>query len=241
MSLSLHRKRIRELIDDSDIKDAPTAYYTLFHDPKKSDLHTAVNEDGSAVGFVGSFQTGQDLFRRLVTMKCQHVEVARDLLAETLIAGRHYIFFANLSQLQVLDGNLQLENERILEIYRLETTRFQPEINVMVVHKQALNGTPRCEINSSGSGAVAGVNWMSPGFAEIYVQVDEAARGRGWGKSVVSALTETLLRVGRTPLYLVESNNVASRQLAERVGFVNTGSRQVYADAVYGEDDKAGG
>jgi hypothetical protein len=35
-------------------------------------------------------------------------------------------------------------------------------------------------------------------------------------------------------LYLAESNNVASRQLAERVGFVNTGSRQVFADAVYG-------
>jgi ribosomal protein S18 acetylase RimI-like enzyme len=233
MTLSLERKRIRELVDDSDIKDAPSAYYALFHDPQKSDLHTAVNGDGKTVGFVGSFQTGQDLFRRLVTMKCQQVDVAKELLAETLVVGRHYLFFANLSQLQVLDGNLQLENERILEIYRLETIRFQPEINVMVVHKQAPNGTPRCEINSSGYGAVAGVNWMSPGFAEIYVQVDEATRGRGWGKSVVSALTETLLRMGRTPLYLVESNNVASRQLAEGVGFVNTGSRQVFADAIY--------
>lgn len=233
MSLSLHRKRIRQMMDDSDIKDAPTAYYALFHDPKKSALYSAVNGEDKAVGFVGTFQTGLDLFRPLLTMKCKNAEITKGLLSQALTPGRPYIFFANLSQLQVLDGNLHLENERILEIYRLDSTRFQPEMNVMVVHNQAPNGMPRCEINSGGQSAVAGVNWMSPGFAEIYVHVDEATRQRGWGKSVVAALTDTLLRMGRPPLYLVESNNATSRQLAESVGYINTGSRQVYADALY--------
>ncbi len=95
------------------------------------------------------------------------------------------------------------------------------------------DGTPRCAIESSDLRAVAGVNWQSPAFAEIYVHTDAAARQRGWGESVVSAVTQAVLEGGRIPLYLVESDNEPSRALAEKLGYVDTGGRQVYADVVY--------
>ena len=34
------------------------------------------------------------------------------------------------------------------------------------------DGSPRCVIETAGLEAVAGLNWSSPGFAEIYVHVD---------------------------------------------------------------------
>jgi ribosomal protein S18 acetylase RimI-like enzyme len=197
-----------------------------------------VDEQGVAQGFVGRFQTGQDLFRPLVTMRCRTAGAARELLKLALAPGRPYIFFANLNQLSLAAEGLRLENERIFSIYRLEVTCFQPVINVLVQHKTAANGAPRCEIRSGEVAAVAGVNWQSPSFAEIYVETDPAVRERGWGRSVVTALCERLLRDGRFPLYLVEPRNEASCALAESVGFVDTGSRQVYADATYQAADQ---
>jgi predicted GNAT family acetyltransferase len=46
-------------------------------------------------------------------------------------------------------------------------------------------------------------------------------------------VTQAVLAGGRTPLYLVESDNDPSRELAEKLGYVDTGAQQVYADAVY--------
>lgn len=232
-SLSEQRKLVRQLVDDTNPKDAPTAYYALFHDPKRSALFTATGSNGKATGFVGRFQTGIDLFRPVVTMVVRHPEVADELLPQALMPGRPYIFFANLNQLPMISDHLQIENQRILQIYRLEVTHFQPQVNVLVVRKRSPNDTPVCEINSRGVKAIAGVNWQSPGFAEIYVHVDEPARERGWGKSVVAALVDELLREGRRPIYLVESRNEASRRLSESLGFVDTGYRQVYADTVF--------
>jgi predicted GNAT family acetyltransferase len=80
---------------------------------------------------------------------------------------------------------------------------------------------------------VAGVNWQSPAFAELYVHTDATVRQRGWGESVASVVTQAVLASGRTPLYLVESDNDPSRALAQKLGYVDTGARQVYADVVY--------
>jgi hypothetical protein len=241
MSLSQQRQVVRQLLDDASPTDAPTAYYTLFHEPARSALYTSVDETGVAQGFVGRFQTGQDLFRPLVTMRCRDAAVAAKLLKQALTPGRPYIFFIAADQLPLARDHLQIESEQVFNIYRLEARRFQPVINVMVVHKEAANGTPRCEIHSGGLMAVAGVNWQSPGFAEIYVHTELPARQRNWGRSVVMALTERLLRDGRLPLYLVEPGNEVSRSLAESVGYVDTGARQVYAQAIYpgGSPDQA--
>ena len=234
MSILEARKRVRALIDDANPAQSPTAYYALFHSNDKSALFTAENDQGKTIGFVGRFQTGVDLFRPLVTLNCPTPEVAAALLSQALVVGRPYILFAGLNQLTKVGGSLQIESQRILQIYTVESARFHPQINVMVVNKTAHDGTPRCEVLSNGKAmAVAGVNWKSPAFAEIYVHTETAARQKGWGKSVVSGVTNRLLEDGIRAVYLVENGNDASRQLVESLGFVDTGSRQVYADVVY--------
>ncbi len=233
LSLSEHRRYARQLLDDTSPKDAPTAYYMLFHDPARSTLHTIFDEQGKTEGAVGIFQTGQDLFRPLLTMVCHNAAVAQRLMKKTLVAGRPYIFFANVNQLPLVGDDLQLTQQRILQIYTLDSRRFKPQINVMVERKTSTNGLPRCEINVGQYQAIAGVNWHSPGFAEVYVHTDPEVRGRGWGRHVLVALTDELLRMGRQPIYLVEAENTASRQLAESISYIDTGYRQVYADAIF--------
>ncbi len=232
-TLREQRALIAPLLDTTSPIDAPTAYYALYHDPNRSALFARQDASGHAVGFVGRCQTGIDLFRPLVVMRCPQAEVAADLLNEALSVGRPYLFFSNINQLPFIGGSLKATNERILSIYRLDPSRFSPVINVLVLQKTAPDGTPRAEIHSNGLQASAGVNWQSPGFAEIYVQTEPDARQRGWGRSVAANCTERVLASGRIPLYLVEPGNEASVRLAESLGYVDTGARQVFADVVY--------
>lgn len=229
------RKLIRNLLDDSNPAESPTTYYALWHPAEKSALFVHTAPSGKVVGFMGRFQTGLDLFRPLITLKAPSPEVAASLLSQGgLVAGRPYIFFAGLNQLAMIGGSLHIENQRILRIYTLDSARFRPQINVMILHNTAHDGTPRCEVKQDGKVlSAAGVNWRSPAFAEIYVQTEPAARQKGWGKAVVSCLTERLLKSGLLPIYLVENGNEESRGLVESLGYYDTGSRQVYADTVY--------
>ena len=233
MSIHTQRTLVRHLLDDSSPADAPTAYYALFHDPARSALFTRTDDAGRVTGFAGVFQTGIDLFRPLVTLRCSDALCAADLLGEALTPGRPYILFASANQLPLVGGSLRVDNSRVLHIYQLDVRRFHPVINVLVQHRDMPDGRPRCVIESSGLQAVAGVNWHSPGFAEIYVHTDAAARQRGWGESVASAVTQAVLEGGRIPLYLVESDNEPSLELADKLGYTDTGARQVYADVVY--------
>jgi hypothetical protein len=232
-TLRAQRALIGPLLDTTSPADAPTAYYALHHDPNRSSLSVRADAEGHAVGFVGRFQTGVDLFRPVIVMRCATPEVAADLLHEALTVGRPYVFFSDVSQLPPVGGSLQIENERILSIYVLDRARFTPVINVLVVTRTAPDGTPRAEIHSGGLQAAAGVNWQSPGFAEIYVHTEAEARQRGWGRSVVAACTDLVLAGGRLPIYLVEPSNEPSVQLAEGLGYVDTGAQMVIADAVY--------
>ncbi len=213
--------------------DAPTAYYALFHDPARSVLYTTTDETGQVTGFIGVFQTGMDLFRPLVTLYCHDAETAAILLERALTPGRPYMFFAKLSQFPLVSDLMQFENHRMLDILRLEPRRFRPVINVLVQQTTAHDGTPRCVIESGGAQAVAGINWQSPAFAEIFVHTDPPLRERGLGTSVASGITQAVLAGGRLPLYLVENGNDPSRHIAETLGYVDTGARQVYADVVY--------
>jgi len=233
MTIHDQRRLVRQLIDDASPTDAPTAYYALFHPAERSTLVTRTDEAGRALGFAGRFRTGLDLFRPLVTLSCQGASVAADLLSEILQPGHPYILFANLSQLPLVGGSVRILQEQVLHIYRLDVARFQPEINVLVRCTENGGGHPRCRIESGGYQAVAGLNWQSPGFAEIYVHTDPEVRQRGWGRSVVAAISEKVVRGGRIPLYLVEHDNDPSRRLAESLGYVDTGARQVYAEIVY--------
>lgn len=233
MSIREHRKVARRLLNDSSPLDAPTAYYALFHDPRRSILATRVDERGRPLGFAGRFQTGHDLFRPLVTLRCANSGVAGSLLAEILTPGRPYILFVSAQQFPVLGDNFTIEHQRALHIYHLDRARFQPTVNVLVVERAMPDGLPRFEINSGGLQAVAGINWVSPAFAEIFVHTEELAQKRGWGRSVAAACTEYVLRDARQPLYLVESSNQDSIALAKSLGYVDTGARQIYADVIY--------
>ena len=239
MSIHTQRAQVRRLLDDSSPADAPTAYYTLFHDPARSSLTVQTDASGQAVGFAGVFQTGIDLFRPLVTLCCFDAGCAADLFHQALTLGRPYLFFARLDQLPLVTSTLRVDSFRVLHIYRLDLRLFQPVINVLVQHKTSPDGTPRCVIESGGLQAIAGINWQSPGFAELYVYTDADARQRGWGISVISALTQEVVKSGRIPLYLVEADNGPSRTLAEKLGYVDSGGQQVFADVVYlGQPEK---
>jgi FR47-like protein len=232
-TLREQRALIAPLLDTSSPADAPTAYYALYHDPNRSALFVQTDAEGKAVGFVGRFQTGVDLFRPVVSIHCAQPEVAADLISQALVSGRPYLLFSNVSQWPNVGGSLEISNQRILSIYTLQRSSFSPVINVLVVTKTAPDGTPRAEIHSSGLQAVAGLNWQSPGFAEIYVHVEAEGRHRGWGRSVAAAVTERVLASGRIPIYLVEVENLASVELAESLGYVDTGAKQVFADVIY--------
>lgn len=233
MSLDMLRGAVRQLLDETSPADAPTAYYALYHDPARSKLFVHGDESGRSVGFAGVFQTGIDLFRPLLTLVCPDAACARTMLAQALMPGRSYILFARVNQLPLVRDLLRLDQVRILHILRLDLRRFRPQINVLARHETAYDGTPRCIIEAGGAQAVAGLNWQSPSFAEVFVHTDPPLRGRGLGTSVVAGVTQTVLASGRTPLYLVEESNEPSRRIAEALGYVDTGARQVYADAVY--------
>ena len=53
----------------------------------------------------------------------------------------------------------------------------------------------------------------------IWVESDEAFRGKGYGASNTAALTYYLLDTGMTVSYTVDDDNLVSARLAERVGF----------------------
>ena len=223
----------RYLLSDDNIVDAPTAYYALYHDPKRCDLRIRLRRSGRPEGFAGRFQTGYDLFRPLVTMRARSPEAAADLLADLLIPDRPYIFFATANQLPLIGGSFEIQNQRTLHIYHLDSRKFHPRPNVMVVERPVPEGLPRFEIHSGELMAVSGINWRSPGFAELFVYTEPMARQRGWGRSVLSACSEYVVRSGRLPLYLVESDNDASRALAEDVGYVDSGAQQVLVEGIY--------
>jgi L-amino acid N-acyltransferase YncA len=98
----------------------------------------------------------------------------------------------------------------------------------MVVTRTDRDGNPRAEVKQGDTAAaVAGVNWVSPIFAEVFVQVQPDSRKRGWGRAVVRALCAELLKRQVTPLYSVAEDNDDSFSLADDVGFVETGAREI--------------
>src|SRR5258708_27976266 len=141
-SLREQRSQIASLFDSSSPADAPTVYYALYHDPSRSNLFVKSDAENHPVGFVGRFQTGVDLFRPVLVLRCRQAEVAADLLAEACTVGRPYLLFSNLNQLALVGGSLQINNERILSVYALDPARLSPIHNVLVVAKAAPDVTP---------------------------------------------------------------------------------------------------
>lgn len=232
-ALADERRQIQTILNDRSPADAFTAYYALYHDPKRTQIYIHTDASQQVDGFLVRAQTGLDLFRPVVVLRAATDAVAADLLHQGLIPARPYYLVAPLNLSQVVNSTLTLSDAETLCVYRLNLNVFSPLVNVLVVSKPAPDGSPRFEIRQGDTVmAAAGINWRSPHFAEVYVYTKAEARGRGWGKAVVSAVCVDLLKKDLKPLYVVHEQNTASIQLADSLGFEDTGAREYAGQAM---------
>jgi RimJ/RimL family protein N-acetyltransferase len=228
------RPVIRPLLDDRSSADALAAYYAFYHPADHTQIFVTP-QSGPARGFLLRARTGMDLFRPLVTGRLPDEAGARELFERGLQPGRPVYLTLPQDEARWANKYLQMSETELHRIYRFAPERLEAEINVMVVTSTGPDGLPHCEIRTTDrAGAVAGINWQSPRFAEVYVYTDPAVRGRGWGKAVVRALAALILKSGRLPLYVVAESNEYSIRLAEAVGFEDSGQREFVGQAIRG-------
>lgn len=226
-ALNQKRRTIRHLLSPGDPADALASYYALWHDPRRTRLTLHPSAQGEVDGFCAVCQTGVDLFRPLITLRAPEEGVVADLLQTALDPNRPYQVIVPVALASAVRACLELSRSTLFQIYRLDPSRFQPVVNVLVQQVTAADGPSRFQIESQGQVmAMSGTNWRSPIFAEVFVYVHPRGRGRGWGRSVVSACTASLLEERLRPLYMVEEGNQASVHIAEGLGYVDTGLRE---------------
>ncbi len=238
--LNEKRRAIRSLLSPDDPADALTSYYALWHDPRRTQLFLHYDGRGEVTGFVAVCQTGVDLFRPLVTLRAPDEGAVAQLLQAALAPERPYQIIVPVTMASAVRPHLEVSHSTLLHVYRLDPSRFQPIVNVLVQRVTTPDGSPRFQIESQGQvAAMSGTNWRSPGFAEVFVYVHPRGRGRGWGRSVVSACTAALLEERLRPLYLVEESNEASVRIADGLGYVDTGRREFVAEVKLKKDPPA--
>ncbi len=234
-SLDTRRTHLRALLNDQSTADALACYYALHHSPERTELfvHWAAADPARADGFLVRARTGLDLFRPLVTFRAPDESAAVALFREGLLVGRPVYLTVPEPMALWANKHLIVTDAELYRVYRFNPAKHTPHLNVLAVLSVGADGAPRCEIRSGGEvSAVAGVNWRSPRFAEVYVYVDPAMRGRGWARAVVSAVANAIVQAGRVPLYVVAESNEVSIRVAEAVGFEDTGWREYVGQAV---------
>jgi RimJ/RimL family protein N-acetyltransferase len=232
--LNARRRAIRPLLSPTDPADALTGYYALWHDPRRTQLTLHYDAQKRVDGFVTLSQTGADLFRPLITLRAPDDAAVASLLEVALTPNRPYYVIVPVTLASALRQRLEFSHSTLNRIYRLDPSRFQPIVNVLVQRVTSADGAPRFQIESQGQlVAMSGTNWRSPSFAEVFVYVHPQGRGRGWGKSVASACTAALLEERLRPLYMVEAENEASVRIAEGLGYVDTGLREFAGEAQF--------
>ncbi len=244
MSLTELRQTVRFLLQENNPADAQAVYYVLYHPDDKTKLITYPTSGDICRGYVCISRTGIDLFRPLVTLRLPHLsgthkldlEAGAELLRQAIPEGMPVIFNAPLSYQSLLTSILEVKVEQRLKLFALDRHQFKPVINVLVHKAESYNGLPRFVIRSADGAklgsrgevlASAGLNWRSDRFADIYVYTKSPHRRQGLGRGVVAALVDSVLKNGRTPLYVVQDINLPSINLAESVGFVDIGADQL--------------
>lgn len=237
-SLAVQRQAIKHLLDERNPADAMAAYYAFYHADGKTRLVTTPPDASRAAGYVSFSKTGIDLFRPLITMRLpkDDMQSSADLIQEAIPVGTASILQTPASYKPLLHALFDIQTEEELRLYVLDPARFEPIINVLVVQTTSPDGLTRFVIRSQAPdrhvAASAGMNWRSPHYVEISVHTSAGQRRRGYGRSVVAAMVQHIRDQDRTPLYVVSSDNPASIQLAESVGFVDSGHRQVIIHAL---------
>jgi len=236
-NLAESRRAIRHLLDERSPADAIASYYAFHHADAKTQLAIAPANAARANGYVALSRTGMDLFRPLVTLRLpSDMADSLDLIYQALLPGTAVILIATPAYLPLLQAVFDIQTEEHLRLFVLDRARFEPIINVLVAQSEGPNGLPRFIIRRANSPdqeivASASLNWQSPAFAEIAVNTGREHQRQGWGRSVVAAMADHVLRNGRTPLYVVSENNLPSQQLAQSIGFVDSGSRRILLQA----------
>lgn len=227
------RLKVRSLLRLTEPADALAVYYALYHDPRRTALYVHENADGRADGFAAVCQTGQRLFAPTVVLRTAEKQAAVTLLREALAPGRPYYLVTTPDLREAVAEVVSIEQVEINHIYRLDLSRFQMSINVLVVAEPGLGDLPRFVIRSQGEvAAEAGLNWALSHFAEVFVRTMPEAQRRGWGGAVLTACTLWVVRSARQPLYVVGEENVVSIALAETTGYVDTGAREFAGEGV---------
>ncbi|MCP4544470.1 MAG: GNAT family N-acetyltransferase [Chloroflexi bacterium] len=232
-SLEKLRLKIQSLLHFSAPSDALFVYYALYHDPQRTQLYVHEDVKGRTDGFSAVCQTGQRLFQPTVVLRTPSEEAAVELLRQAIMPNRPYYVITTPDLRNAVTRVMDVGEPEVNHVYRLELSRLQHSINVLVVAEQGIGGLPRFVIRSQGeTAAESGVSWNSPHFAEVFVRTVPNAQGRGWGRAVLEASTSWVVRSGKQPIYIVNEKNEPSVALAKRVGYVDTGAREFAAEGV---------
>lgn len=232
MSLAKKRYAIRTLLDEGSPADAMATYYAYFHEPGRTSIITETDGD-KALAYAAISRTGIDLFRPLITTRIpiSNLELSAQLLKRALPSAAEAFIVCPIQYDPLVRAVYEVKAEQKLHLYTYPSGMPAPVINIFVTRDDE-SDYPRFVINKSINGqrttvSSAGVNWLTPNFAEIAVRTWSEYRRRGFGRSVVSALTRHLIESGRRPIYAVNETNYASIELAKQIGFRDSGYRQL--------------
>ena len=230
MTLYADRQAIAPLLRTHSPADALAAYYALLHSEMRTHLVVHRDERNTPDGFIAVCRTGFDLFQPLVVMRASTAEVAAELLHTGLSPARPYQVVVPPSLAPIIEANMNAQVSATHLIFEAHRSSFTPVVNVLVTSSRAPDDTQGMHfvIRAADGTAVAesGINWRSDEFAEVFVQVEFAARGRGLGKSVASACTAYLIERNLRPLYIVDENNAESVAIAQALGYTDTGASE---------------
>jgi len=231
VTLYADRQAIAPLLRAHSPADALAAYYALRHSELRTHLVVHRDERNTPDGFIAVCRTGFDLFQPLVVMRASTVDVAAWLLYNGLSPARPYQVVAPPALAPAIAANMNVQEAATHLTFEAHRSSFTPVVNVLVTSSRPpddMRGI-RFVIRAADGTVVAesGANWRSDEFAEVFVHVEPAARGRGLGKSVASACTAYLLDGNLRPLYVVDENNTESVSIAQALGYTDTGAREL--------------
>lgn len=234
MFLDDSRNAIRHLLDPNDPADARAFYYAFDHSDLKTTIITHYPEAHRAIGYVCLSITGMDLFRPLITMRLPHqqLQVSTELIYNAIPEGSSVIMSVPSHYMPLIRALFEIHSEEEYSFLTIQQKNLRPIMNVLVSTDIGPNNLPRAIIRRQDEVvASASLNWQSRYFAELNVQTQPQHRRQGWGRSVITATTLYVFENSRIPLYAVATENRASRELAQSIGFINTGHREILVEA----------